>query len=366
MKKILLPSMLLMASVAFAQTYSIYIQLKSGEQLQYNLAEIEQVTFVSDQTPAAQPVSVKVPSSFQSSYVQKVMYNGKQIAEIDLEYVKALKKQMVVAYPCDENGKADLSKGLSSTGAAVAWDVETNTATVGEEGEACTAFYIVDGEVMASYDGETAEASLVADVINDKRGEFDNNTYRIVKVGTQYWMADNLRATCFRDGTSIESISSGDGAAWKANTTGAYLASTDYDWLQIAGYLYNGYTVTNEKGIAPEGWEVPTREQLVALRSAGSLLNANFKDSAPGTWGEGMTGDNLTGFSAVATGSYTGSDITSPYADAYFWSSSVAVNWLKKEGLDTFRVNGTAKNTVVSNADPHEYAFGHSIRCIRK
>lgn len=81
--------------------------------------------------------------------------------------------------------------------------------------------------------------------------------------------------------------------------------------------------MTSEQGIAPEGWEIPTREQLTKLRSAGSLKAVNFKSSLPGTWGKGATGNNITGFNVIATGYYmTSSDLRAMFSETWFWSST--------------------------------------------
>lgn len=371
MKKFLLPSILLFGASAFAQDasspYLMNLQLKNGDKVQYEISNIESITF-ENPTPAVKPVSVAVPTDFSKSWVQKVMFNGKQIAEIDKEYIKATGKQHVVIYPCGEDGRADLTKGVTTTGASVVWDLTANTATVGEEGTALTTVYVSDGAILTSFDGESDAATVEPDIIKDNRGLFERNTYRIVKIGTQYWMADNLRTTYFRDGSSIVGIAETDASAWNANTTGAYLTESEADWVKVAGYLYNGYCVTSEKGIAPEGWEVPTRDQLVKLRSAGKLLAANFKAEEFGTWSAGTTGNNITGFDAVATGYYsTATNLNELYSEAYFWSATTFYDFISKSnGLETFRISNKANNVAVSSNAGHDLKFGHSIRCIRK
>lgn len=371
MKKYLLPSFLLCAASAFAQTstYTLNVHLKNGDNVQYNVADIERITFDGEQeTPEPSEVfAVEIPTDFSTGWVQKVMNGDKQVAEVAQEYIHSIKKQVVVIYPMNADGRADLSKGLTSTGASVVWDMDANTATVGEEGDALTTVYVAGDQILPAYSGETIASTLSPYVISDRRGLFERNTYKIVKIGTQYWMAENLRTAYFRDGSAIASISSGDDATWKANTTGAYLASTDTDWLKVAGHLYNGYCVTSEKGIAPEGWEVPSTEQWTKLKTAGGSTAANFKASDFGMWSTGMTGTNLNGFDAVATGTYANGDILNIYSQTYFWGSTVSTDWLKKEGLCNFWINGSANNVIVSAADsPHAYAFGHAIRCVRK
>ena len=370
MKKILLSAAFMAAmTTAFAQTEILNLQLKSGETVLYPISDIEKITFTEAQAENG-AYSFKVPESFTSSYVQKVMVDGKQVAEIDLEYIKSIDKQVTVIYPCGEDGRADLTKGLTTTGAAVVWDIDKNTATVGEEGEAISTFFIKDGVIYTSFDGETSSASVVADLLTDRRGT-ETNTYKIVKIGTQYWMAENLRATRYADGTAIPGMTESQSAEWKADTSGAYLIDGDADWIKLAGYLYNGFTITNEAGIAPEGWEVPTQPQLTKLRSAGNLKAMNFKSSEPGTWAAGAEGNNKTGFSAVATGSYiAGNGVQAAATDAYFWSSTKYYDaFSRADNLATFRVTSTTTGNVVvssSTLGGHNLQFGHTIRCVRK
>lgn len=47
----------------------------------------------------------------------------------------------------------------------------------------------------------------------------DGKIYRIVKIGTQYWLADNLAETKYRDGSTIPEVT--DNTAWSNLTTGA-------------------------------------------------------------------------------------------------------------------------------------------------
>ncbi|MDE7408185.1 MAG: fibrobacter succinogenes major paralogous domain-containing protein, partial [Muribaculaceae bacterium] len=304
--------------------------------------------------------------------VQKVVFEGKQVAEIALEYIKSIDKQVTVVYPCDANGKADLTKGVTTTGAAVVWDLDKNTATVGEEGStAASTVYLVDGNIQMAYAGATAETTTQADVIVDRRGT-QTETYTIVKIGTQYWMAENLRARFFADGSAIAAISETDETgAWAANTTGAYLTDSNADWVKMAGLLYNGFCVTNEKGIAPAGWEVPTQAQLTKLRSAGNLKAMNFKSALPLTWSEGATGNNMTGFSAIATGYYsTATGLNSMLSETWFWSSTKYYDAFSKgDNLDTLRITSTTTGNVVVSSSMlggHLLQFGHAIRCVRK
>lgn len=326
MKKFLLPTIMLCAMSVNAQTNSttkMQVHLKSGQIVEYYLTDIDRLTFAAENPDVTAPskFSIKIPASFESSYVQKVMYNGKQIAEIAQEYIKSINAQTVVIYPCDENGKADLTKGMTADGRTVVWNMSANTATVTGTGSAAAAatVYLVDGEIAQDYDGETAATTISPDVIVDRRGT-ETETYTIVKIGTQYWMAENLRTKYFADGSAIVGFSeSDDNTVWSGNTTGAYLVNSEADWVKVAGLLYNGFCVTSEKGIAPEGWEVPTQEQLTKLSTAGNRKAANFRSDETMAWANGTVCNNMTGFSAVATGYYsTATGLNSEMSETWF------------------------------------------------
>lgn len=373
MKKITaLTVSLLAASAALAQTEStlkMNVNLKDGNTVSYSLSDIQDITF-GEEAPVELPVAFAAPKAadFKNSYVYKVMAGSKKVAEADLEYIKGV-GQTVVVYPCDADGKADLTKGIATSGATVAWDASTKLPTVGTGATAVENFYVVDGRLLTAYDGQTANATLSADLLVDTRGTV-SETYRLVKIGLQYWTADNLRATKFTDGTDIAGIGEAESDAWTANTTGAYLTGADANWVKIAGHLYNGYCAVSDK-IAPKGWRVPTCEDYGSIRtSVGARTASLYKDENPGSWSTGTEGTNATGFSVVATGYFsTATGLSAMYSDAYIWTSDSSYDFVSKgQALDFFRINGAANNATfpTKGLTPHSYAFGHCIRLVRE
>lgn len=375
MKKIILSALLVGATAlgAMAQT-NINLKLKSGETVSYAVSEVDEITF-GEATTVTVPkvVSIAIPSTFSAGWVQKVMIGNKQVAEVCCEYIKSVNQQMIVAYPCGEDGRADLTKGLSTNGATVVWDLTANTATVGTQGDTyASTLYLIDGAIATSTTEEATAAKVEADLIVDKRG-LETNTYKVVKIGTQYWMAENLRATCFTDGTSIPAISAEDKTAWSANTTGAYMATSasEADWVKLAGHLYNAFVFEGEKSVAPEGWAVPTADDFTKLKTAGNTKSVNFKSSTDMTWATGATGTNITGFNGIATGYYsTATGLASAATEAYYWASTNYYDALSKANVwDYMRFTssntaGVSLSSVLKNG--HLPQFGHSIRCIRK
>lgn len=361
-----------------AQDKKMQVKLKNGNSVEYNLTDIDYLTFTQDEVtpPADEKVAyaVAIPTDFTSSRVMKVMAAGKQVAEIDNEYVLATTSVMIVVYPMAENGRADLTKGINVADAGtVVWNASTNKATVtaGSATAALTSIYVVDGELSLTLaDGyKSVDATVTPDLLVDVRGT-ETNSYKIVKVGTQYWMAENLRATKYADGSSITCYKGDEGATWNTDTIGAYhIWADNSELLSVYGCLYSGYTLTNKSGIAPEGWEIPTTTQWTALRTAVNRKPAYLKVNDEVFWGTGNAGTNESGFSAYPCGVYSNSTGDTFDTEAWWWSSTTYYDALPKSYVwDYARVTATGTSMVISTTltGGHVPQFGHSIRCIRK
>ena len=84
--------------------------------------------------------------------------------------------------------------------------------------------------------------------------------YKVVEIGEQCWLAENLRVSSYRDGTAIPKLTNSD--EWAEDEQGAYVCYYNLPQsCQDYGALYSWYAVNNEKGLCPEGWSVPTDEQ---------------------------------------------------------------------------------------------------------
>lgn len=380
MKKLyttLLLAILAVTAVAQSKPNRMTVTTKDGQATTYVIADIDSISFsyVPD-TPQPDPMpstayEVKAPASFADGDVVKVMADGKQVAEIDYEYIKSENARKVVVYPMAANGKTDLTKGLSlSDGGSVVWDMAKNTVTYTAGTAPLSTVYVVDGEVVASTTAEKMETTQETDLLVDKRA-FEEKKYKIVKIGTQYWMAENLAATFFADGTVLERCNGDEADKWKDNTAGAYhiVADNAENIGDVYGYMYNGYAVVSTKSLAPEGWEIPSYEQMRALRSYAGATAANYRSTTPNSWLENMDSNtNLTGFNALPGGYFTAANGDEKEGmECFWWSSTSKYDALSKsDGIVPMRITATGKNTVVTDLTLHDYLFGHYVRCVRK
>ena len=164
---------------------------------------------------------------------------------------------------------------------------------------------------------------------SDKLQDVDGNKYITIAVGSQVWMAGDLKTTRFNDGTPIPQVTKND--EW------ADLASPAFSWYnndsthkEDYGALYNWYAVSTGK-LCPEGWHVPSDEEWNELVSGfGGLQNAGgaLKETGNAHWRNPNTGaaDEI-GFTALPGGyrSYNGT-FNLLRASGYWWSST-ETNW---------------------------------------
>lgn len=192
--------------------------------------------------------------------------------------------------------------------------------------------------------------------------DIDGNLYYTITVGSQIWMASNLKTTKYRDGTSIPNIT--DNASWFNLTTGAYC---DYDNTisnsNIYGRLYNWYTATDSHNICPIGWHIPTDAEWTTLITyiGGTSNGGKLKETGTNHWQSPNTGaTNETGFTALPGGLRNSADngFVSIMSSGNWWSSteSDVLNALDKElySDDNYIDGGGIEKTD-----------GLSIRCIK-
>jgi uncharacterized protein (TIGR02145 family) len=154
----------------------------------------------------------------------------------------------------------------------------------------------------------------------------DGNVYRTIKIGNQWWMAENLKVTHYRNGDLIPNVI--DDTEWSNLTTGARCAyDNDENNVATYGRLYNWYTVNDSRHIAPAGWHVPSMDaewQTIVDYLGGSVAGGKMKETGTAHWKSPNTGaTNESGFSALPGGHryYDGEFYDMGYY-AYFWSSS--------------------------------------------
>ena len=217
------------------------------------------------------------------------------------------------------------------------------------------------------------------------------NTYNTVQIGSQCWMAENLRTTKYANGTSIA-----HGNSTSTTTAYWYYPNNNSSNMSTYGLLYNWKAVmgssssssANPSGVqgdCPTGWHVPSRDEWIQLinyvrsqrsyvcdstdtRTIAKALAAstgwNDYYSSLCSVGYSPDGNNATGFSALPAGSYyyNYEDNSSSYtAFGYsndFWSATADVD----DCCAYYSGITAVSSSILITITQKERAF--SIRCV--
>jgi uncharacterized protein (TIGR02145 family) len=145
-------------------------------------------------------------------------------------------------------------------------------------------------------------------------------------IGTQVWMLKNLDVDTYRNGDPIPEIT--DATTWNALTTGAWCwYNNDSANGAIYGKLYNWYAVTDSRGLAPQGWHVPSDTEWTTLSDylgGSAIAGGLLKDTDISYWTTPNTGaTNITRFTALPGGARGASGgFVVINNSAYFWSTT--------------------------------------------
>jgi uncharacterized protein (TIGR02145 family) len=201
--------------------------------------------------------------------------------------------------------------------------------------------------------------------------DIDGNIYNTVKIGNQCWMQSNLRTSKYRNGDSINSgLNNND---WNAATTGAYGQQNLPGSLEYYGNLYNHYAVSDNRGLCPTGWRVPTIQEWFVLAdflggqqiAGGKLKQALTQPQAFGWDAPNVGATNESGYSAYGAGFR---DIIGHYSLAnvgtFFWSSSIYQGRINA----SYAMSLFYADAIFSLYDYTTYSEnrnGFSVRCLR-
>jgi uncharacterized protein (TIGR02145 family) len=192
--------------------------------------------------------------------------------------------------------------------------------------------------------------------------DIDNNTYKTIKIGTQWWMAENLKVTHYRNGDAIPNVT--DGYAWSNLTTGAYCEyNNDANIVATYGRLYNWHAAGDSRHIAPTGWHVPSDSEwqtLVDYLGGDSVAGGRMKETGIKHWMSANSGaTNESGFCGLP-GGYRSFD-----SHYYFMGASASI-WSSNENSPYFAlIRVLDYNSPAASRFSVYKSYGFSVRCVK-
>jgi uncharacterized protein (TIGR02145 family) len=183
-----------------------------------------------------------------------------------------------------------------------------------------------------------------------------------VVIGTQTWMGCNLNVDTYRNGDPIPEVQSSD---FSVLSTGAwcYYENNTANGV-IYGKLYNWHAVNDPRGLAPEGYHVPSDEEFTILADylgGWEVAGGKMKQTGTSLWSSPNVGaTNESGFTSIP-GGYRAQSIgfNSLGGSAIFWTSTAAssTNAISRFNTASYEYLGTNVNSTKTRA--------YSVRLIK-
>lgn len=300
---------------------------------------------------------------WKRSLVQNIYDNGIKIGQICKEYVYkngVVDFQAIVIYNMRDDGFVDQSSGFvaqvmnrtrntttneyepnsgSVHGGTVMWGTNnTLSSYVTGKQSLFNKVEFSDEGINSVPDHSITTLNIIPELLIDA----DGNNYPVVKISSQYWMAENLKTEHYRDGSSLT----------------YYYYNDDITNKETFGALYDWYTITDLRNISPQDWFVPVNNDFISLYQyltpdAARKLKANI------VWSNLSYNDNVTGFSALPGGRRTN---TGTYNEAYnygqWWSST------STSDTEAYRIYFYAGSNAITNATLNKN-YTQSVRLLR-
>ncbi|MEI6090315.1 MAG: FISUMP domain-containing protein [bacterium] len=150
----------------------------------------------------------------------------------------------------------------------------------------------------------------------------------------QNWMCGNLDVVTYRNGDIIPQVT--DPTEWRNLKTGAWCYYDNNPQMgEIYGKLYNYYAVNDPRGLAPEGWHIPSDDEWTVLSTVlggsnvagGKLKCVGSKENGDGLWRNPNAGaTNESDFSALPSGYRYWLGSCNDIERASYWWSSTAID----------------------------------------
>lgn len=180
--------------------------------------------------------------------------------------------------------------------------------------------------------------------------DVDGQTYSTVVIGNQTWTSTNLNVSHFRNGDLIPQAKTP--MEWMVANENQQPAWCYYQnkskFGKQFGKLYNGFALMDIRGIAPEGFHIPTDEEWTTL--------TNFTNAPDAT----KVMLNKLGLNLQAGGyRYDGGSFEGMNVSSYWWSQT--------EYFETQNalLRKMESNTDTLGGDMHGYDWGFYIRCVK-
>ena len=197
--------------------------------------------------------------------------------------------------------------------------------------------------------------------------DIDGNSYKTVYIGSQLWMAENLKTTKYRDGSTITNLT--DNRMWGDDLKGAWCYyNNDVTNNNKEGKLYNWYEISSHlngnKEVCPIGWHIPVESEwikLIDFLGGTPVTGGKLKEVGTNLWKTpNASATNSVLFSALPGGNR--------YDDGSFSGVTIYGDWWALSCIQNGSAVGVSVsyNTAALTKSPfYSWGNGFSVRCVK-
>lgn len=202
--------------------------------------------------------------------------------------------------------------------------------------------------------------------------DVDGNVYRMVIIGTQVWMAENLKTTKFNDGTSIPYVTCSINAWENLKTPGYCWYDNNIVNRNIYGCLYNWYAINTGK-LCPIGWHIPSREEfglLISYLGGSNVAGGKLREQGYSHWAKptadcgnsNSISSNESGFTGLP-GGVLRNEVWGLTWHSEYWTTTNVIPMFEPDEIYTLSLQFCGQS--VDFESEFQKWDGVSVRCIK-
>jgi uncharacterized protein (TIGR02145 family) len=190
------------------------------------------------------------------------------------------------------------------------------------------------------------------------------NKCKTIQIGTQVWMAENLKVTKYRNGDLIGSTTQSTlSISGETNPKYQWPGMNDENQVATYGRLYTWFAVTDNRNIAPAGWHVASYAEWITLRDnlgGESTAGGKLKETGTTHWlNPNFGATNESGFTALPAGPREPSGV--------FYTDGQNTNWwtlTEKTASNAWHAYAERSSGSLFLLSSNK-SVGYAVRCIK-
>ncbi len=305
-------------------------------------------------------------STVSTDSVKAITFYSASILSTVLKEGKSAVTGMGIAYGKNPNPTVVADKNVPYASFGVGTFI-----TVLDDLESGTTYYVrayATNSAGTSYGNEIAFNTKAQSLFNPNMtygtvSDNNGNTYKTIQIGTQTWMAENLRTTKYRNGDPIPSLD--DEYYWYQTSSGAFAENE----------LYNWYAVVDSRNLCPVGWHVPSDAEWKTLeiflgmsaadadlegsRGTAQNIGGKLKSTSSSWFSPNIGATNESGFSGLPGKSRLLYGYRETLGYSGYWWSSTENSTTKAWGRDLNYSDGNSDRFASKKQS------GLRVRCLR-